>query len=376
MTTGNDPYMEHLRGQLTAVLDDITPPAAPIAAVKRRGKVMRNRRRVGIAAGLGVAVVAAVLLPGLLRQSDASRPITPQHKNPRITVQPVGRGAPHGLVAQGAIAGKRWRITLSWQGKRLCVNTSGDLPLAGCASPRDYAATWPATLEGTGTASTEALYGIVAYQVSRIRLTLSDDVVLNLHPVRFGGRRWIALELPAQLAVTKVVAFSQSGELAYAIPFTAVRGGLPSIETWLRAGKPAPRKFVRLIGSGVSAGKRWSVAIHVGPWGQCAIPDIPGDSRNVSCWPGSTRQPGVITGSGDPANGRWWVLGAVRPKVSYLTLSMTDGSTRHVPAVQVGNLRLYAIAIIGGPRIAHWAAYDASGHRLYGGQGSPDFGHR
>src|ERR1700719_1198390 len=103
MTTSNDPYLEHLRGELTAVIDDVTPPAAPTAAVRRRGKAIRSRRRIGVAAGLSVAIVAAALIPWLLRQSSAQGPISPQHKSPKVTVGIVGRGAPAGLIAQGAI---------------------------------------------------------------------------------------------------------------------------------------------------------------------------------------------------------------------------------------------------------------------------------
>jgi hypothetical protein len=376
MSTGNDPYAEHVRGQLAAVLDDVTPPAAPTAAVKRRGKAIRVRRRAGVGAGLAVAVVAAALLPGLLHQSKAQVPITPTHKNPKVTVGNVGRDAPHGLIAKGAINGKPWRITLSWQGKYLCARTSGNSLSGNDCGPSDsYAATDPVTLIGTGNGRISALYGTVTGQVRRVSIVLSDGVALDLRPVRFSGDRWVGLELPVKLAVTQVVAYSRSGELAHAIPFTAVRGGLPSIEAWLRPEQPAPREFARLIGSGVSAGKRWSVTLRVGPWGQCVVAAIPGNSGNVDCFAGSTQQTGVM-GSGDPVRGPWWFLGDARPKVSYLVLSMTDGSTLHVPTVQVGGVRLYAIVIIHRPRIVHWAAYDASGHRLYGGQGAPSFGHR
>ena len=373
MTTGNDPYLEHLRGELTAVIDDVTAPAAPTAAVKRRGRAIRNRRRIGVAAGLGVALVAAALVPGLLRHSKAAGPVSPGPKRPKVTVGTVGRSAPAGLIAHGAIDGKPWRITLSWQGKNLCVGTSADVPQSGCGPSDSYAATWPATLDGSGGGAVNALYGAVTARVTRVSVVLSDDVVLNLRPVGFGGQRWIGVELPAKLTVVKVVAYSRGGELAYAIPFTAARGGLPSVQDWLRPGDRAPRQFARLIGSGVSAGKRWSITVHAGPWGQCAVAAIPGDSGNVGCWPAS-RQAGGIMGSGGPAQLPWWIIAAAGPRVSYLALSMTDGTTRRVPTVQVGNVRLYAIVLLGGPRIGGWAAYDAAGHRLYGGRGAPSLG--
>jgi len=360
MTTGNDPYVEHLRGQLSAVLDDVTPHAAPTAAVKRRGKTIRTRRRVGIAAGLGVAVVVAALVPGLLRHSNASGPVV--QRNPTVTVQPVGRHGPHGLIARGAINGKPWRVTLKYQGKNLCVITSGKLPKTDCGSPNSYAASWPATLGGVGGGSTEALYGTVVGQVRRVSIALSDGVVLNLRPVRSSGHSWIAVELPGSLPVTKVTAYSRHGELAYSIPFTAGLGGLPNVDRWLRPGEPAPREFVKAIGSGIT--------IHAGPWGQCAVSSNPADRGTLACWP-TPRLTGAVSGSANPAKGSQWIIAATRPQVSYVVLEMTDGSTRRVPVVKVGTARLYAIVIVHGPRIASWAAYDASGHRLYGGQGSP-----
>jgi len=372
MTTGNDPYVEHLRGQLSAVLDDVTPPAAPTAAVKRRGKAIRTRRRVVVAAGLAVAVVAAALVPGLLRQAKLPGPVSPPKKNPKVTVRTIGRDAPHGLIAQGAINGKPWRITLSWQGKDLCFGMLGIFQQDYCGSKGSYVASWPATLDAANDGRTEALFGVVASRVRRVSVALSDDVVLNLRPVMFSGYRWIGVELPAQLAVTRVTAYARSGELAHAIPFIAVRGGFPSIVDWLRPGQPMPRQFTRLIGSGVSAGKLWSMTLHVGPWGQCDVLATRGESGPVDCSP-PTRNPGATSGSGGPTE--WWTVGAVRPRVAYLVVSMTDGSTHHVPTVQVGSLRFYAIVILGRPRIARWAAYDASGHRLYGGRGEPSFGH-
>lgn len=371
MTTGNDRYVQHLRGQLSAVLDDVTPPAAPTAAVKRRGKAIRTRRRVGVVAGLAVVVVAAALVPGLLRQPKAQHPVS-HNKNPEVTVRTVGHH-PHGVIAQGAINGKPWRITLSWMGKNLCVGISAKSPDAACGLPDAVAsAGWPAALEAIGAGAINALYGNLAGQVRHVNIALSDGAVLDLRPVRFAGHNWIGIELPAELAVTRLVAYARSGELAYAIPFTGTRGTLPIVQRWLRPGQPTPGRYTRLVGSGVSAGKRWSITLHAGPWGQCAVLAARGESGPLDCW-SPTRKPGAVTGSGGPAE--WWTVGAVQPRVNYLVLSMTDGSTQHVPTVRVGSLRFYAIVILARPRIAHWAAYDASGHRLDGGQGAPSFGH-
>lgn len=374
MSTDNDMYREHLRDQLIAVLNDVTPHPAPTAAVKRQGKAIRNRRRVGVVAGLAVGIIAAALVPGLLHQSKAQVPVTPEHKDPKVTVGTVGRGAQRGLIARGAIEGKPWRITLSWMGKNLCVGISPKSPAAVCGAPDALAvAMWPADIEGTGDGRVNVLYGIAASQVRRVSIALSDGAVLDLHPVRFAGLRWIGVELPAKLAVTTVMAYSRSRELAYAIPFIAERGGLPSFGHWLRPGEPVPGEIARKIGSGVSADKRWSMTVHGGPWGMCAVPEIAGDAGTIGCWSATAKQNGVLMNGSLPTQFGRWAVAAARPSVSYLMLTMTDGSTRRVPVVQVGNVRLYAIVIISGPRIARWAAYDAAGHRLYGAQGGAEF---
>jgi hypothetical protein len=371
MTTGNDPYLEHLRGQLTDVLDDVSPPAAPTAAIKRKGNAMRVRRRVGIAAGILVAVVTAVLVPSLLRTSAASGPVggTP----PNVTVDTIGRSAPRGLIAQGAINGKPWRITLiRQQGNQLCVQPSGGFGFGqSCGSPGSYGTNWPTTLDGFGGNRANALYGLVAQQVSMVSVELSDRAVLDLRPVGFEGRRWIGVEIPTSLKVIRLVAYSRGGEIAHAIPFTAGPGGLPSVEDWQRPGQPTPGVVARQIASGVTAGRRWRVTAHLGPWGLCVIPWI-GGSGNMGCTTGTDRRPGGLISSGEPGLFTWSV-GIAQPQTSYLLLSMTNGSTQRVPVVQVGNLRLYTVVLIHGLRIAHWAAYDSLGHRLYGGQGGAAF---
>lgn len=374
MTTGNDPYLDHLRGQLTAVIDDLRPPAAPTALIKQRGKSIRNRRRAGVAAGLIVAIVAAALVPGLLHQLRAPTPVAPPQKNLQVKAFIVGKHAPRGLIATGAIDGKTWRISVSRQGKDICLTSSGTVAQAGCTPVGDYAAGQPATLDGVGGGPISTLYGIVSSQVALVNLDLSDGSVLNLHPVRFDGRLWIAAELPGRLTVTRVVAYSLFHEIAYAIPFYSAPGGLPSVEAWLRPGQPVPPEFVRLIASGVTAGKRWSVTLHAGPWGQCIVPAIPGDGGNTGCWATDTNQPGLIMGSGGPGTNQSWYVAEAPANVSYLVLSMTDGSTRRVPIAQIGHDHLYAIVILGGPHIASWAAYNSSGHRQYGGRGDPTFG--
>src|SRR5215469_852192 len=281
MTTGNDPYLEHLRGQLTEVFEDVSPPAAPTVAIKRKGNAMRVRRRVGIAAGLLAAVIAAVLVPGLLRLSTASTPVNKTPKYPKVTVGIVAPGAQPALIARGTINGKPWQILLRWQGKNLCVQPTGYRASSGCGPLESYGGLWPATLDGIGGGSANSVYGIVASQVSRVSIVLSDGVMLNLNPVTFARHRWIGVEVPTQLEVTRIVAYSRGGELAHTIPFTDNPGGLPGASDWQRPGQATPRQFVRVIASGVSAGEPWKLTVHLGPWGLCITPAIPGDGGNV-----------------------------------------------------------------------------------------------
>jgi hypothetical protein len=369
MTAGNErggPEPRDVREWLGTALAEMPASSAPVDAVRRRGRRMRTRRRFGAAAALAVLVAVAVTVPGLLRGHSTPVPVAPL-ATPKVTVGHVTSPASHGLIATGTVDGKPWTIRLTAAGMDICVYASG-APDLGCGIEWTQPS-WPISFSSAGSVVTASV-GTVSAQVSRVDVVLSDGAVLKLDPVRFGRARWIGLEVPRRLTVGRLIAYSRHGVLAYAIPFTEP-GGLPIVVNWLTPGEPVPGRVTRVVGAGRSDGTSWSVTVHAGPWGWCAVPAVPGSGGTTGCWPGVPARYGVMLGSGGPTSRPWWIVGAVRSSVSYLAMSLKAGGTVRIPVVEVAGERLYAVAVFRPSLIAGWGAYDARGRRLYGGSGAP-----
>ena len=363
-----------VRDRIEAALGLMQPPAAPVAAVISRGRRIRLRRWVAGAAAFAVAVAAAVTVPLLAhlpghRVTPVTRPTTP----PKVTITPIGPHAPRDLIAAGTINGRPWTIRIV-AGPTLQVTGQPFVALGGGAAGTGTTSDpWSTVEAGGGTGY--YLAGAVAPQVTRLSLELSDGQRLTLVPVqhRIGARGkvtpWTGVVLPRQLKVTKVVAYSRHGVLAYAIPFNGA-GQNAIIQNWLRPGQQVPGRLVRVIGSGKVSGRRWSVTVHRGPWGWCAIAAIPGASGTTGCWSSAGREGPIMSSGGSPA-APWFAVGAARPGVSYVTLTLSNGAITRIPVVTVDGARLFVALFVGKPRIASWSEYDHAGRRVAGGSGTP-----
>jgi hypothetical protein len=145
---------------------------------------------------------------------------------------------------------------------------------------------------------------------------------------------------------------------------------------WLRPGQPVPPRQQAMVGSGFAGGRSWSATAYAGPWGMCLVFESAATAPGPLCQPLAGLRPGA--GAVDrlgvyPHTPRWFVA-AERPAVTQVRLRMSSGTTVRVPVVDVAGRRLWAFAVTAHPRIVRWAAYDAAGHRLYGGPGPPDRG--
>jgi len=100
-----------LHGQLEAAFEAITPRPAPIDGAVRRGRAIRVRRRVAVAAGAAAVVAIGVFaVPSLLHQTASPAPVSPA-KPYTGTVQAPGPHSAPGLIASGTIDGQRWQFT-------------------------------------------------------------------------------------------------------------------------------------------------------------------------------------------------------------------------------------------------------------------------
>lgn len=365
-----------VRDRIGAALDQIIPPPAPVLAVMRRGRRVRVRRRAGLAVGLAVVLLAIVITPRLVHHLGLPPSPSPAAEQPKLTIEPVGPEAVRGLIAQGTINGSPWTIRLARMGKRLCIEAS-DGPGMACQRPGAFRTSGaPVSLQGGGDVSRYFLAGPVASTVRQVRLVLSDRAVLRVDSVRYGRQRWIGMEMPGELRIMKAIAYSVHGEVGHAIPFYESRAGIPTFVDWQRPGETGQPRITRRVGSGLSAGQRWSATEHTGPWGYCMTVLLAGQNQGTDCTSEfSAEGNGMTSSSGSEStsgNLPWWFVGAVPTSVRYLEFAISDGRTIRVRAVAAGMESFYAFAL-GAPnlRVTSWDAYDSAGRRVSGGRGLP-----
>jgi len=345
-----------LRQRLDGVLEAVTPSPAPVAATLRRGKTIRTRRRIGVAAGLAAAVGIALAAPGLVRQIVRQTPSAPAR--PVVTAYQPGPRAPRGEIGWGTINGKRWRISIDTSvpaaaGQCLDVTqTNGQNAGPDCAPPADLSQD-PSPVIFSGLEINDGvsyMFGVVQPNVARVVIALSDEATLALRPYRLGGVRWVAFAVPTSLTIASATAYSDRSELGYAIPYGQ------SFLTWLRPGERGLPRATYVIGSGVANGVAWSVTLYIGPWGYCY--------SFGTCTSGPDRTAAIGIDEGFYSAGEVAIVESARPPVAYVVAAMSDGSSLRARAVDVGGLRFWAWVIPKGSKLRRVVLYSASGRQL------------
>jgi hypothetical protein len=353
-----------LRRRLGGVLEAVAPSPAPVAATVRRGKMIRLRRQVAVAAGLAVMAGVSVGVPGLLRaasheQASAGRP--------KVTVNRLGPRAAEGVIGSGTINGKRWQLVAQPPGSagagpgNQCYLATGAVPsdqaCFGATGPAGGSAD-PAAFDTLGAGPAQVQYAAVAAGVTRLTVTLAGGTVLDLHPTEAYGQRYVAFAIPLPLAITRVVAYSARGEISQAIPFNSAAGDV--IGVWLRPGQPGLPRVTRVVGSGPVAGGSWSVSVHAGPWGYCLTGAV------GSCLETESRSLGdqVATFSPSSRGSSGWVVGTAGAAIGYARMNLPGGRYETAPVVDVGGQRFFAFAIPPDQRLVSVGWYAASGHEL------------
>jgi hypothetical protein len=359
-----------LRVRLGSLLDDIDPHPAPVSAVVRHGRGIRQRRRAMVAGGVAVVAAAAVLGPTVLRSELSTPPVAPApHYN--VTVSPPAQGARPGVIATGSINGWHWQATLSGRGDTLGVTFGKDFLLMALGKMAPAGDPVSLDSEGGGQARdpANAFVGPVLGTVDYLTVTLANGQLLTLRPQSWHGDRYIAVVLPQKLRVVNAVAYGATGILSYAIPF--MYEGNTIFQTWLRPGQTGTAQATAQIGAGGSGRYRWTATAYAGPWGLCV--ETSGSQGGGFCMNVDGRTSfGLVTGQfGSGAGGL--EIGLARPDVAYLLVARSDGSVVRVPVTHVPGYPEGLTAIIrpGHPSFTSWVAYDATGKRLGSGKGDP-----
>jgi len=350
-----------LHEELSTALAAVAPGAAPVEAAMLTGQRIKNRRRAGLLAGaVAVVVAAAVGVPALTRQQALPTPAT---GHIRVTVNPPGPHSPAGLIASGLIGSEPWRVSVTSASSDDCAFEGNGLSTYACAGNQvQPTAAAPITFQGEGgdgsPVPVNITLGEVWKSVVSARVELSDGTILTLHPAQVGGSRFVAFASPVSVPIDSVTAYSRSGAIATTIPFVPPGGLLPSFEAWLRPGQPVPARVTGTFGSGTAQGKPWRATAYLGPWGTCLTVGHDGD-----CF-GSQRRPATGWAGGSDT----WVVGTAADSVSYLVITLKDGSTVRAEATAVGRQKFWGLPLSSSQQAgSHWTAYDDAGQTVASG---------
>ena len=357
-----------LHEQLEAALA-ITPQPAPVDGAVRRGRAIRVRRRVAVAAGAAAAVVIGVFaVPALLHRPAAPAPVAPIGPY-TVTVQAPGPHPAPGLIGSGTIDGQRWQLTAGGKfggGGNLSgqnFTTSGSA-FGGKATsqPGDALAVYSADpVSFSDLARTrghvQVQYGAVRADVTYVAVRLGNGTVLILHPAAVHGVRAVAFAVPAGAGIVDATAYSRHGEIAAAIPFKAP-DGVAAFGVWLKPGQHGLARASGRIGSGTVNGRAWSATAYLGPWGICVQASGTGDL--ASCAPTTSGlDSGYLTFIGEPLS---VAEGHAPASAAWVIVNQPDGTTTKVWPVTVGGQKLFAFQLLTGPDGLSSTAYDNSGH--------------
>ncbi|HEY2639470.1 MAG TPA: hypothetical protein VGI66_06245, partial [Streptosporangiaceae bacterium] len=337
-----------LRDRLTGLLDGLEPSPAPVASAVRRGKGIRMRRWISVAAGLAVIVSGVAFLPGLLRPP---RTAPAGHPHYRVTVHPAGRHSPVGLIAYGSVNAKKWRATASHQGKSILVSLCGGsyaaLSYPGAVGPSGVTAF---SGGNTSNATDWCMVSEVSRGVSMITMALDNGQSIGLQPVSYRGVPLIAFALPAHGRILRLTAFEGARMVAYAIPFNEPAS--QTIASWLRPGQPAPAVSAARLQTALHGRGRWTASVHVGPWGMCAVIRF---SKGVDTGCGPMRpQMQLVSFAFGGGNGPTVV--GTQADVAYLVLTMKNGTTDRVTVAHIAGTGYFAIGASRDSGLAGWTA--------------------
>ncbi|HXS64744.1 MAG TPA: hypothetical protein VN767_17955 [Streptosporangiaceae bacterium] len=369
-----------LKARLDRVLGQINAAPPPVAAVLRKGRIMRTGYNLAIStavAAVSLAGFAAVTQLGHLHRHQASSGEPGRHPHwKKERVVRLGPVAKHGLVAEGIETGSgrqaTWKIRVDASHNQVRAKVTGGREwyignLRRSVNPGSIGTFYYGGIEGW-----PGFYAVVSKDVTRVAVTTKDHQKLDLYPVAAAGRRWVGVLTPLSDSVRTFTAYSGKTELG-----RVVTDHLPV--TWWPPGQKIPAEQNVVVNRGrVPAGSGhhldWVVSVQYGSDGYCVLMTgyITGSGGFgiEDCMSPDTAQSAGVKAIEHRRLGSW-LLGTAKRSVAYLKFDLGGGRASRVAAVPVSGQRFFGLALRSGQHVASWAAYDKAGHKLYGGTGLP-----
>jgi hypothetical protein len=411
-----------LRQRLRQELGALPAPAAPVAAVLRRGAARRARRWAAAASGLAAVTVVAVSVPLLASHGQpAGRPghtVSSGHtgysghtgssgstgRAGQVTGGGPAAGPPvpaplRTTFAAGIAAGQPWQLSvrnIAGPGARclpaIMLNaTDGYLPPTGPGVAGGLASlAFLTNVPGQPAAGFAALR--VSPEVTRLTVGLRDGQTLAVRPVTVQA---CGLRLPLagfsypRSGVAAITAYAGPQVVTRVTPpaslFTGtapggsyVPPGTPSSAgatlrlvpgVWQQLWRTPDAVASGLVASGRLAGAQWRISVQLGAAGDCFLSttfDGQVAARAADCVP-ITLPPATVTLQRfviQQHTGLTGYAGLASPRTSYLVARLSDGRSVRVNATQVGGRRYVALALPAGRTVTRVTAYDRAGLAL------------
>ena len=393
-----------LSRRLHQELDALPAPAAPVAAVVRRGAARRARRWVAAASGLAAATAAAAvpLLAGHAQPAaHLGRDVRTSHTVPPGTTGRTGRPAAPTLTgstfAAGTAAGRPWQLSvrnIADPGARclpaiLLNATDGYLPPTGAGVAGGIASlAFLTNVPGQPDTSYAALR--VSPDVTRLTVGLRDGRTLALRPVPVqacGRRLPLAGFSYPRSGVATITAYAGAQVLArvtppaslftgagsYAAPGTPGSAGstlrlVPGV--WQQLWRTPSAVASGVVASGRLDGTRWRISVQLGAAGDCFVGatfDGHAATQATDCVPIALPPAGagplqrfVL----QQRTGLTGYAGLASPRTAYLVARLSDGRSVRVRPAQAGGRRYLALALPAGLTVTEVTGYDRAGQPI------------
>jgi hypothetical protein len=357
---------ETLEERLRRDLGRLQPGPAPVDALIGRGRVIKARRRAGVATGLAAVAALAIGAPVVLGGGGPSAT--------------SGAAKRQIVLASGTVGGKTWSFVTEEPAPKGCPGYVsgrwGTTSVDACLGIIPAATTDPASVGSGGGLSTINLFiARLRPDVDHVTVTGTDGGVQTPAVATIFGSRYALFALPPKQGIARIDAIGTAGKLlAYAIPFNGPDNARPGvIQFWYPAGSTPTQAAVKQIifsGTMPPASTPVTATVEMGPFGVCLLVSVPqgleeGTNLGPDCHSLTPPDATSLTSLRSyPIGVRKLFLGEVNNAVDHVDVTLSDASTTRLTPIRIGGHSFVVIFVAAGLDYGVVKAYDAAGKQL------------